>query len=144
MINEDKIQKNVPTIEFDFKFDVIEFNEVENDTYALEIYEIKDDQIVDSPINLQLNDVRVVNFIGKEDRCSVVVSNSIIHQYIGNKKQHGKHYFYFYIKEDADWVRVDQHIWLDEKEINRIAEEHGQFTVKPDENINFLGLTGMM
>ena len=134
----------MPTIEFDFNFDVIEFNEVEIDNYALEIFEIREDKIDDSPIIIQLKDVSVVNFIGKNDRSSVAVSNSIIHQYIGNKKRHGKHYFYFYIKEDADWIRVDQHIWLDRKEVNRISKIYGQSIVEPNKKINCLGLTGMM
>lgn len=145
MINEDKIQKHIPTIEFDFNFEVNEYQEAEENTFDLEIYPTKDDKIdKKNPVRVQLKGVCVIDFYGETEQCSVVVSNSIIHQYIGNKKQHGKHYFYFYIKEDAYWIKVDKHIWLDEVEAQRIGNEHGTFTVKPNEKINLLGLTGMI
>lgn len=146
MINEGKIYKHMPTMEFDFNFEVKEYQEADEDTFDIEIYLPKDGEIdKENPVRVQLEDVRVINFYGETDQCSVVISNSIIHD-SDIKKPRGKYYFYFYIKEDAEYEVPPQNenIWLDSAEIQRLVDLHGPVAIKPQERIHPLGATGQM
>jgi hypothetical protein len=40
----------------------------------------------------------------------------LIHQYIGARQKQYKYYVYFYLKENADYERLHQLIWLSQKD----------------------------
>src|SRR4051794_5411187 len=99
MINEDKVEKYLPSVTFGFKFDVERIEENREAEFKFEL-NAKGERVLSHP----LKNLTVVNFLGPNNESGrVIISNSLIHQYIGARKKGYKYYTYFYLKENIPY-----------------------------------------
>jgi hypothetical protein len=69
---------------------------------------------------------QLLSLLGKKnEKTEVVVSNSLIHQYIGARQKEYKYYIYFYLKENASYERLGQLIWISESHKNELESALG-------------------
>lgn len=108
VINEGKIYKHLPSEAFEIGFDVMDIKENRNATFDIKL--VSEDR--KQSISHGLQDVTVLDFIGEKDKVSTVISNSLIHQYIAARQKEYKYYVYFYIKENTEYERLNQFVWL--------------------------------
>jgi hypothetical protein len=109
-INEDKIDKHNPSWQYELPFDV---KQIEDNRYAEHTLKFTAVANPEEIVHYVLHDVTVVKFIGEEQTIEAVISNSLIHQYIGAKKSVHKNYEYFYLKENASYYHpFDKLIWM--------------------------------
>ena len=108
MINESKIYKHLPSEAFEIAIDVMDIKENRNAIYDIKL--VSEDR--KQSISHGLQDVTVVDFIGEKDKVSTVISNSLIHQYIAARQKEYKYYVYFYIRENTEYERMNQFVWL--------------------------------
>lgn len=131
MINGDKIQKHIPSVTFEYDYEVIEYNYPEGSEYELTV--VTDDGTKEQKV--KVSDVTVIEFIGKEDRSIVVVSNDILHQFLKAKKDKGRTYWYFYIKEDSDYIPFTPSVWLSKEIGEKIFKQIGDYGIINDAHI---------
>jgi hypothetical protein len=112
-LNEDKVPKHLPSLGFRISFDVIDVQVNMNTIYDLKFSDRARPEIIQS---VKLEDMTHVVFSGGDDKAEVVVSNEIIHSYLGAKKSGKKYYYYFFIKEDAEYERLTDTIWVSKKQ----------------------------
>jgi hypothetical protein len=137
MLNEDKIPKHSEEVDFEFKFDVKSYKDNRNSEYHLTI-NVSDNVDFTNPSthNVIIKNVTVVGFIGDKEESYVVVSNELIHQFISAKKNaNGRLYWYFYLKEDSDYVRLTDNIWISYSENEKINKQFERFVIEEDSNL---------
>jgi hypothetical protein len=119
-INEGKISKHVPSEEFEIPFDVTEIKENRKGEFQLIL--ISEDRT--NSISHYLTDVTIVQFLGEKDqkKIEVVISNSLIHQYIGVRQKHYKYYVYFYLKANIPYEKLHQLIWISDAHRKELEE----------------------
>jgi len=108
-LNEDKVPKFVPSETLEVAFDVEEIIDNRHTSFEIPL-KSKNGDIA----TCNLEDLTVVEFRGKIDTWKAAVSNSLIHQYMGARKQEYKLYVYFYIKENVRFHQVAPGIWISE------------------------------
>jgi hypothetical protein len=126
-INEDKIWKHVPSDTIEIAFEVKDIKENRNTEYELEFVSADKAQSFSHTIK----EVTAIQFIGDKpnEKAEVVVSNSLIHQYIGARQKEYKYYIYFYLKENWPYERIGQLIWISENHKTELENALGiQFT----------------
>lgn len=125
-INADKIDKHNPFWQYKIPFDVEEIKENRETEHQIKLASAKDNN---GSIYFTLKDVSVVTFISKTEKMEAVISNSLIHQYLGAKQQEYINYVYFYLTENCRYYHpVDQLIWMSEsakKEMDRYISNGG-------------------
>lgn len=111
-INGDKVSKHASSESFEVPFDVKDIKENRQATFNFDFTSEDKTQI----ISHCLKDLTIVQFIGASDeKAEVIISNALIHQYISARQRQYKYYVYFYIKENARYVKLGQVIWLSEQ-----------------------------
>ncbi|WP_426329054.1 hypothetical protein [Pedobacter sp. R-06] len=113
-INGDKEAKYLPSVTFGFDADIKEYRkpELNQHTFKFTNAELMD---AENPITQEvtLDDLDVTEFIDAEGSSYVIVSKSILHHVMAaQNKGRGKFYWYYYINEDAEYVRFKTNIWL--------------------------------
>lgn len=113
-INGDKIKKHDEFVDFEYKFEVINYTTNPKTTFDLSIFTSESEEYVNPTEHiLKLENVTIVEFIGKTEKSLVVVSNDLIHQFIGaSKGNDGRIYWYFYLKENTPYKRLCDNIWI--------------------------------
>jgi hypothetical protein len=119
IINEGKIDKFNPSWSYQMSFDVKEIIDNRNADYELKVRRSPDSN---QEISVVLNDVTVLKFIGEIDTAEIVISNSLIHQYIEAKKRKYKNYIYFYLKENLEFEHFDRCFWLAESDLMKVDQ----------------------
>ncbi len=114
MLNEGKIPKHIPTWAFKIGFDVIDVKDNRNATYGLEVSSSEASTVSHS---VQLDNVTHVTFMGKDEKLDVVISNDIMHSFLGAQQNEGKYYWYFFINGKAEYEKVTDLIWLSKKQL---------------------------
>ena len=56
------------------------------------------------------------------EKAEVMISNEIMHSFMGAKQSGRKYYWYFFIKEDADFERLEDTIWLSKRQFQLLQE----------------------
>lgn len=130
-INGDKIQKHIPAITFEYNYEVIKYEYPEDLEYELPV--VTEEGTTEQSV--KIFDVTVVEFIGKDQNSTVVISNDIIHQSIKAKKDKGKTYWYFYIKENSDYISFSPSVWLSKETAKKIFEQIGDYGIRPNNHI---------
>jgi hypothetical protein len=128
-LNEDKVWKYVPSDAFEISFDVTDIKENRNAEF--EVRFISEDKTQSIAHNLK--DVTIIQFIGEgeHEKTEVVISNSLIYQYIGARQRQYKYYVYFYIKENAPYEKLHQLVWISDNHKRELEESLGmQFQEK--------------
>jgi hypothetical protein len=119
-LNADKIPKHIPTWAYKIAFDVVDVSENRNATCELEFRDSQDHQIVRSFI---AEDMTHVVFTSKQgEKAEVRISNEIMHSFMGAKQSGRKYYWYFFIKEDAKFERLEDTIWLSQRQFLLLQE----------------------
>lgn len=114
MLNEDKMQKHIPSWCYEFPFDVQKIEDNCSAVFPLE-FTVNEKKLI-----YELSDCTHVQFIGKEKKADAVVCNSLLHQYMAAHKSGTKYYVYFYIKENIKYERLSNLIFLNEEECLKI------------------------
>lgn len=137
MLNEDKIPKYSAEVDFDFMFDVKSYIDKRDSDFYLTVYvSNKNDKTYPAVHNILVKDVTVVGFIGDKEESYVIVSNELIHQFISAKKNsNGKLYWYFYLKENSDYVQLSDNILLSNAEFEKLTNQFGKFAIEMDPKI---------
>lgn len=120
-INEDKVEKHQPSEAFEVGFDVADIKENSNSTFDIML--VSEDR--SQSISHTLENITVVDFIGNEEKLSVVISNSLIHQYIAARQKEYKYYVYFYLKENTPYERLNSFVWLSDEHRQELAKSLG-------------------
>jgi len=109
-INEDKIYKHVPSEQMQIAFDVKNIQEDRQSSFEMKFSTEDKSRMISHTIN----DVTIIKFIGENhgEVAEALVSNSIIHQYIGAKQKEYKYYIYFYLKENVEYQRLNPSTWI--------------------------------
>jgi hypothetical protein len=118
-LNEDKIEKHLPSWAYEIAFDVKDIKENREAEYEIS-FVAKENKA--EKMTYCLKDVTVVTFVGDNHTSDVVISNSLIYQYVGVRKMGYKYYIYFYLKGDVSYEKLHQLIWISEQE-NTLLEE---------------------
>lgn len=137
MLNEDKISKHSAFVDFEFIFEVKACSDNRNGIYKLKVYNL-DSQNNDKPTEniISIEDVTIIEFIGDTEKECVVISNELIHQYIGSTKgKGGRLYWYFYLKENADHNMLTENIWLSDIQIEKIKNQFEKFGLEKNKNL---------
>lgn len=121
VLNEDKVEKYLPSEAFEIAFDVRDIKENRNGTFDIRF--VSEDK--SQSISHSVKQVTVVEFIGTDQSISIVISNSLIHQYIAARQREYKYYVYFYLKENTPYERLNQFIWLSDGHRQELEEELG-------------------
>ena len=122
VLNVDKVEKHVPSITLGFEFSVINTEENREKDFLLKMNH--------NGINKEylLRDVTYVKFIGENDQAEIMVSNSILHSYMGVRpRTEGKSYCYFFIKENVKYVSLIDSIWISKDEFDKMQTELNMF-----------------
>jgi len=152
MINDSKVWKHIDFVAFEYNFEVLSCNDNRNGIFDLRFKSSNDESFEDAiESNIQLDNVTVLEFLGKKDKGYTVVSNELLHQYIGSKKgKDGRYYWYFYIKENTPYNKFSDNIWLSDTHAHKIFDQL-QKENKPHEiisidtkNINLLSVGGSL
>jgi hypothetical protein len=109
LYNDGKVPKHTPTWGYQVAFDVKDVKENRNAVYDLNFSTIDAPDKIQS---LQLQDMTHLIFMNDEERVEVAVSNEIIHSYMGAQQRGGKYYYYVFIKEDVEFERPTDTVWL--------------------------------
>jgi hypothetical protein len=125
-LNEDKIWKYVPSDTFEVPFDVKDVKENREAEFDFK-FTLEDKS---KSASCHIKDLTIVQFAGEneEEKIEVIISNSLIHQYIGARQKEYKYYVYFYIKENLYYERFHQLIWLSEEHKLEIEQKLSQFS----------------
>jgi hypothetical protein len=119
-LNADKIPRHIPTWAYRMGFDVVDVNENRKATCELKFSGSGDPKLVRS---FTADDMTHVIFTGKKgEKAEVIISNEIMHSFMGAKQSGRKYYWYFFIKEDADFERLEDTIWLSKRQFKLIQE----------------------
>lgn len=145
MINEGKIYKHLPAITFDYKFKVESFSENCETNYEITVYDLKNEEAEKQERHkVTLEDVTVVEFKGENNISHVVVANALKHEFRGAQKSGATHYWYFYLKENAEYVKLMDNIWITAQQFEQIQNQFKEFgfAVENDANLKILELRG--
>lgn len=119
--NADRVPRHIPTWAYQIGFNVENVNENRNTTCGLEFRDSEDAHIVRS---FTVEDMTHVIFTGKQgEKAEVMVSNEIMHSFMGAKQSGRKYYWYFFIKEDADFEKVDNSLLLSKRQFLLLKEK---------------------
>ena len=123
-LNEDKVWKHVPSDTFEIPFDVKDIKENRKAEFDFKFTSEDKSQSA----SCRIHDLTIVQFIGEKanEKVEVIISNSLIHQYISARQREYKYYVYFYIKENLSYERFHQLIWLSEEHKVRIEQQLSQ------------------
>lgn len=144
MLNEDKIPRHLEEVDFTFTFDVKSFKEKRNSNFPMSVYVSESADFISYSVhNVIFKNVTVVGFLGDKTESYVIVSDELIHQFISAKKgAKGKQYWYFYLKENADFVHLAENVWLSRTEYENIRNQVGRFAVERDPYMKRKKLSG--
>lgn len=136
MINGDKIDKHTNAVDFDFKFDILSYNDNRKTSYDLPIYSADNENFENKVKHIvTLDNVTVVEFIGETEKSYVVVSNEIVHQFISCKQEKdGRLYWYFYLQENSDHLRLTDNIWIADAQHEKIQKQIGTHKIVAVDN----------
>jgi hypothetical protein len=109
MLNEDTVPKHVPCWGYKVGFDVNNIQENRNTSYDLKYSLIKDPSVTQT---IRLDNMTYVTFFGENEKAEAVVSNEILHSFLGAKKSGRKYYWYFFIKENTEYEKLSHVLWL--------------------------------
>lgn len=121
MINESKILEHLLSETFEVGFDVMDIKDNRNAIFNLKL--LSEDR--KQSISYTLSNVTVVDFIGEKDKVSIVISNSLIHQYISARQKEYKYYVYLYLKECTEYERLNHFIWLSKDHHQELENDLG-------------------
>lgn len=114
-LNEDKIEKYIPSETFEIDFDVVNIKEERKREYEI-LYNMNG---ISSSYNLE--DVSVITFYGNDNvKSDIAISNPLIHQYIAAHQKEYKTYIYFYLKENCKFVKGNRLTWMLESDQKNI------------------------
>ena len=132
-----KIPKYSAEVDFDFMFYVKSYIDKRDSDFYLTVYvSNKNDKTYPAVHNILVKDVTVVGFIGDKEESYVIVSNELIHQFISAKKNsNSKLYWYFYLKENSDYVQLSDNIFLSNVEFENLTNQFGKFAIEIDPKI---------
>jgi hypothetical protein len=106
-LNEDKVEKFLPSDTFEIGFDVD--NIIEDRKTGFDLLYHKDGV----PSKYHLEDVSVFTFLSKEgEKVEVVISNPLIHQYIAAKQKEYAQYVYIYLNENIKYKKGNSFSWM--------------------------------
>lgn len=111
IINGDKVAKYSPLVSFLIDAEVQEYRKGDLDKYT---FKLKNTDQSESPYReVSLGQLDVTEFIYADGSTPVIVSKSILYNVMAGQNQgKGKFYWYYFIKEDADYVQLQSNIWL--------------------------------
>ena len=113
-MNADKVPKHIPTWGYQIGFDVADVKENRKAVCELKYFDTAVPTIVRS---FTAEDMTHVIFNGKQDeKAEVMISNEIMHSFMGAKQSGRKYYWYFFIKENTDYERLENSIWLSKRQ----------------------------
>ncbi len=118
MINEGKIAKYTDLVDFEFLFDVEKHLDNRFNTYDLKFSCEENGTQIEK--TYKLNDVTTIDFIGAEKQSTIVVSNSLINQFLSAVKKGQRFYWYFYLKGGIPYTKIGENIWIDEMETSNL------------------------
>lgn len=135
--NDDKIQIHSTYVGFEFNFVVNSFNIKESREYDLEVFSIDEGEKNKPKKNIfHLDNVQIVEFRGDKKNSFVVISNELFHQKIHIENGGSDHkYLYFYLKENTDYNRLSNNIWLSDDKIEAMRNLFGDFAIQNDPNL---------
>lgn len=145
MLNEDKIPKHSAEVDFEYNFDVISYKDNRNSKFGITLFKTNNETTNNPlPVTFTLHDVTVVEFDGGLEKSYVVVSNELIHQFISARQnRNGRFYWYFYLKENSEYVKLTNNIWVSYVQFNKITEQFNRFAIKRDPNLELRKLSGL-
>ncbi|WP_316840064.1 hypothetical protein [Pedobacter gandavensis] len=120
-INSEKVAKYSPAISFLINADVQRYSKGELEKYTFKIS--NKDQSVNPFKEVLVDQLDVTEFIYADGSTPVIVSKSILHNVMAAQNQgKGKFYWYYFIKEDADYVQLESNIWLSRAHFNCLSK----------------------
>lgn len=118
-LDEDKIEKYLPSETFEINFDVVNIKEERKRDYEI-LYNMNG-----ISLSYNLEDVSVITFFGNDNlKTDIVISNPLIHQYIAARQKEYKHYIYFYLKENSEFVKGNRLTWMLESDYKNIITKN--------------------
>lgn len=119
-LNADKVPKHSSAWGCQIGFDVADVNENRKAACELKYFDTADPDIVRSFI---AGDMTHVIFTGTQgEKGEVMISNEIMHSFMGAKQSGRKYYWYFFIKENTDYERLENFIWLSKRQFLELRE----------------------
>lgn len=111
IINGDKVPKYSPAVSFLIHANVQEYRKDDSEQYT---FKVKNTRQSENPYKeVLVNELDVTEFIHARETTPVIVSKSILHNAMAAQNQgKGKLYWYYFIKENADYVQLESNIWL--------------------------------
>ena len=146
MLTGDKIPKHSAEVDFEYKFEVKSYKDNRDSKFEITLY-TSNSESNSNPLSVTytLHDVTVVDFVGDLEQSHVVVSNELIHQFISARKnRNGRFYWYFYLKENSEYVKLTNNIWLSSIEFKKILNQLERFAIKKDPNLEIRSLCGLI
>ena len=124
MLTEDKIPKHSAEVDFEYNFDVISYKDNRNSKFDITLFNTSNETNTNPlPVTFTLHDVTMVEFAGELEKSYVVVSNELIHQFMSARRnRNGRFYWYFYLKENSEYVKLTNNIWVSYVEFNKIVK----------------------
>jgi hypothetical protein len=121
-INEDKIAHFLDFVDFEFTFDVEKYEDNRSTDYTIKLYLDLEDE--SKQVDFIVQDVSHIKFIGENQSCDVVVSNSLIRDYFGAQKKGSRHFWYFFLHGRKPYAQLGDNIWLDEYTSKSISGQY--------------------
>ncbi len=143
IINEGKIPKHAIFTEFEYKFEILDYHEWIETKYNIEIYSEKNNKVNRVGV-FTINNVKVVEFKGEQQSSFVVVSNELIHQFISAKKENGKLYWYVFLKENCNYLKLYDNVWITIEVFNTIQSLYGDFLIEKDLTLTIRKIGGII
>ncbi|WP_316741281.1 hypothetical protein [Pedobacter antarcticus] len=125
-INEDKVDKYNPSVTFKVDAEVQHYVKQESDEYTFKIADPAKEITVDVPFKeVTIQGLDVTEFVYADGRTPIVISKSILHNVMAaHNNGKGKFYWYYFIKENADYVKFQDNIWLSQEHANYLEKQY--------------------
>lgn len=137
LINGNKEAKYLPSVKFGLDADIKEYKKPELDQYTFK-FTTQERINSENPITQEviLDGLDVTEFVDAESSTFVIVSKSILHNMMAAQNQgRGKFYWYYYINEDAEYVKFRTNIWLSKEHFEEILTHVPDLNLTNDERI---------
>ncbi len=140
--NDGKIPKYKEYVIFGFDFEVMEVIEKKNSCHKLEIIVEKEEE-EHKKVLVPIDNVILLQFKGKNKSSYVILAAELLYQGLSPERENKK-YLNYYIKEDAQYIRIADNIWLTPKVVESIKESYPKFETVADPHIKIKSESGLM
>lgn len=124
-------------VSFAFDFDVLRYTTDRNTKFKLDFDYT--DQGVSKQGSVTIEDVTIIEFVGKENTARVIVSNRLFFGDFEANKSGGKQYLYIYLDGNFEYQIVNENVWLSKSDLYIVFDKYPDAVLKLNDKVTARG-----